>query len=150
MKKKVLLAVLVVGLTGVTAAQSFSQEQVQQANLTKYENTINNYTSELPGWIQNLIGDQDINIYVNQGQNNSFNISVKMDGLKVEQINDSALESPDIEVWTSTDVVEKVVESENPVSEMKKAINNDKIRYQANNTWTKVKIFFADLFMKLL
>lgn len=150
MKKKVLLAALVVGLTGVTAAQSFSQEQVQQANLTKYENTINNYTSELPGWIQNLIGDQDINIYVNQGQNNSFNISVKMDGLKVEQINDSALESPDLEVWTSTDVVEKVVESENPVSEMKKAINNDKIRYQANNTWTKVKIFFADLFMKLL
>ena len=73
-----------------------------------------------------------------------------MDGLKVQNMTDTALDNPDIEVWTSTEVIQNITESEDPVGDMQEAINNDEIRYEANDTWTKIKLFFTDFFIGLL
>ncbi|QKQ98262.1 hypothetical protein GKQ38_01870 [Candidatus Nanohaloarchaea archaeon] len=153
MKWKLALAGLLLAalMTGTASAQSNSTDlNLQKYNLSEYESTINKHTDELPGWIKDLVGDQDLNIYIDQGQNDSYTVSIKMNGLKVQNISDSALENPDIEVWTSSEVIQKIIESKNPVEDMKQAINNGEIEYQANDAWTKIKLFFADLLMGLL
>lgn len=150
--KLAVAAVLLVTFAGAASAQTNSTEDfnVEKHNLTDYEDKINNYSDELPGWIKNLIGDQDINIYIDEDTEDATNISLKMDGIKVDEIDGSSLENPDVEVWTSTDVIEKVVDSDQPVEDMRTAIDEGKIDYQANGTWNKVKVFFAEMLFKYL
>lgn len=153
MKSKLVLAALItVFMIGAVSAQSNTSQDfnVEEYNLSEYEDTINTYSDELPGWIKDLIGDQDINIYIDEGSEDATNISIKMNGMKVDEIDDSALENPDIEVWTSTDVIEKVVDSDQPVDEMRTAIDEGEIDYQANGAWNKVKVFFAEMLFKYL
>ncbi|WEL23449.1 hypothetical protein [Candidatus Nanohalovita haloferacivicina] len=153
MKSKLVFAALMtVFMIGAVSAQSNTTQDfnVEEYNLSEYEDTINTYSDELPGWIKDLIGDQNINIYIDEGSDDATNISIKMNGMKVDEIDDSALENPDIEVWTSTDVIEKVVESDKPVDEMRTAIDEGEIDYQANGTWNKVKVFFAEMLFKYL
>lgn len=152
MKTRILATAFLVGMFAATATAqtNTTSMNLDSYNLSEYEDTVNQHTDELPDWIKDLVGDEDVNVYINEGQNDSFNLSIKMDGLKVQNMTDSALDNPKIEVWTSTDVIQNITESEDPVGDMQEAINNGEIRYEANDTWTKVKLFFADLFMGLL
>lgn len=152
MKTRILATAFLVAMFAATATAqtNTTSMDLDSYNLSEYEDTVNQHTDELPDWIKDLVGDEDINLYINEGQNDSFNLSIKMDGLKVQNMTDSALDNPKIEVWTSTDVIQNITESEDPVGDMQEAINNGEIRYEANDTWTKVKLFFADLFMGLL
>jgi len=152
MKTRILATAFLVTMFAATATAqtNTTSMNLDSYNLSEYEDTVNQHTDELPDWIKDLVGDEDVNVYINEGQNDSFNLSIKMDGLKVQNMTDSALDNPKIEVWTSTDVIQNITESEDPVGDMQEAINNGEIRYEANDTWTKVKLFFADLFMGLL
>jgi len=152
MKTRILATAFLVTMFAATATAqtNTTSMNLDSYNLSEYEDTVNQHTDELPDWIKDLVGDEDVNVYINEGQNDSFNLSIKMDGLKVQNMTDSALDNPKIEVWTSTDVIQNITESEEPVGDMQEAINNGEIRYEANDTWTKVKLFFADLFMGLL
>lgn len=152
MKTRILATAFLVAMFAATATAqtNTTSMNLDSYNLSEYEDTVNQHTDELPDWIKDLVGDEDVNVYINEGQNDSFNLSIKMDGLKVQNMTDSALDNPKIEVWTSTDVIQNITESEDPVGDMQEAINNGEIRYEANDTWTKVKLFFADLFMGLL
>jgi len=152
MKTRILATAFLVTMFAATATAqtNTTSMDLDSYNLSEYEDTVNQHTDELPDWIKDLVGDEDVNVYINEGQNDSFNLSIKMDGLKVQNMTDSALDNPKIEVWTSTDVIQNITESEEPVGDMQEAINNGEIRYEANDTWTKVKLFFADLFMGLL
>lgn len=152
MKTRILATAFLVTMFAATATAqtNTTSMDLDSYNLSEYEDTVNQHTDELPDWIKDLVGDEDVNVYINEGQNDSFNLSIKMDGLKVQNMTDSALDNPKIEVWTSTDVIQNITESEDPVGDMQEAINNGEIRYEANDTWTKVKLFFADLFMGLL
>lgn len=152
MKTRILATAFLVAMFAATATAqtNTTSMNLDSYNLSEYEDTVNQHTDELPDWIKDLVGDEDVNVYINEGQNDSFNLSIKMDGLKVQNMTDSALDNPKIEVWTSTDVIQNITESEDPVGDMQEAINKGEIRYEANDTWTKVKLFFADLFMGLL
>lgn len=152
MKTRILFAAFLVAVFAAagTAQSNTTSMDFDSYNISEYEDTANQHTDELPQWIKDLVGDENINVYINQGQNDSFNLSIQMDGLKVQNMTDTALENPDIEVWTSTEVIQNITESEDPVGDMQEAINNDEINYEANDTWTKIKLFFADLFIGLL
>lgn len=152
MKTKILLAGFLIAIFAAagTAQTNTTDLELQKYNLSEYESTVNQHTDELPGWIKDMVGGEDINIYIDEGQEDAYNISIRMEGLKVQNITDSSLDNPDLEVWTSTDVIEKIIEAEDPVQEMKDAINNEEIEYQANGAWNKVKIFFANMFFKFI
>lgn len=152
MKTRILFAAFLVAAFAATGAAQTNTTTMDfdSYNLSEYEDTANQHTDELPGWIKDLVGGENINIYINEGQDDAFNLSIKMDGLKVQNMTDTALDNPDIEVWTSTEVIQNITESEDPVGDMQEAINNDEIRYEANDTWTKIKLFFTDFFIGLL
>lgn len=146
MKRKAVITAISLALFMAPAAAF----ELNEGNLSEYKETANQHTDELPDFVKDLVGDQDINVYIDRNQSESHNISLQMNNTKVEEIQNQSLQQPDLEVWTSNDVMENISESEQPVQQMQTAIDNEEIRYEANDTWTKVKIFFAETFMNLL
>lgn len=118
-------------------------------NLTEYKDLVNENFEQLPDFVKNLVGDQNINIYIDRNQSESYNLSLQMNGTQVESINNKSLEQPNIEVWTSTEIIENITESDQPAKQMGSAIDEEKIEYRANDTWTKITLFFAGNLMKL-
>ena len=126
--------------------------ELKEANLTEYEDRANQHTEELPSFVKDLVGDQDINVYIDHhtSESEDYNLSVEMNGTTVEEIESSSLEEPDIEVWTSSKIISNITESEKPVDQMQSAIDSGDIEYQANDTWTSIKLFFAETVMGFL
>jgi hypothetical protein len=144
-KRTIVTAIsLVLLIMPVTSAAEFNLEQ---EILNEYKEVANSNSDKLPDFVKNLVGDQNINVYVNRDHSESFNMSLKMNGTQVEAIGNHSLEDPDLEIWTSTDIIQNISESERPVEQVKAAIDEDKIRYEANDTWTKIQLFFAETFM---
>lgn len=146
MKQRSVITVISLALFMVPATTA-AEFDLNQDSLTEYKQIANQNSDQLPDFVKDLVGNQDINIYINQNMSESYNLSLQMNGTNVETIDNRSLEQPDVEVWTSTEIINNISESENPVEQMKKAINEDKVKYQANDTWTKIKLFFAEKFM---
>lgn len=138
---------LILFLAPIASAAEF---QMDQKSLSKYKEAANQHSDQLPDFVKDLIGNQNINIYIERNQSESYNLSLQMKGTKVDSIDNQSLENPEIEVWTSTKIIKKVSESDEPVKIMSDAINKNEIEYQANDTWTKVKVIFIETFMKLV
>lgn len=148
MKSKVLVtAISALLLAAPAVAAEFNPGS---SDLSDYKQKANQHIDDLPGFVKDLVGDQDINVYVDRNQSENYNFSIQMNETRVEQIGNSSLENPDLEAWTSSRVIENITESEKPVQNMKSAVDTGEIRYQANDVWTKVKIFFAETFMNLV
>ncbi len=146
MKQRLVITAISLALL-MAPAVTAADFNLDQENLDDYRETANNHSEELPKFVKDLVGDQDINIYIDRNLSETYNLSLQMNGTEIENIDNQSLEKPDLEVWTSTDIIQNISESEQPVEEIKTAINEDKIEYQANDTWTKIKLFFAETFM---
>lgn len=130
-------------------AATAAELETDQNSLSEYKEVANQNSEQLPDFVKDLIGDKDISIYIDANESQSHNLSLQMNGTQVETIDNQSLENPDVEVWTSSRIIQNISESEEPVEQMKSAINEDDIEYQANDAWTKIKLFFAETFMNL-
>lgn len=148
MKRRAIITVVSLALFMAPAATA-AEFDSDQESLNNYKDIANNHSDELPEFVKDLVGDQDINIYIDRNQSESYNLSLQMNGTQVKNISNQSLEQSDIEVWTSTEIIENISESDQPVEDMRAAINEEKIEYQANDTWTKIKLFFTETFMNL-
>lgn len=138
---------LALALASPATAQEF---QVEDYNVSEYTDEINSHSDQLPGFVKDIVGGEDINVYIDREDKEQYNLSISMDGMDVKNLSTTQLEEPTLEVWTSEEIVQKIVKADEPVTEMKDAINNGDVDYEANKTWTKVKLFFANIFMKIL
>jgi len=100
--------------------------------------------------VKNIVGDQDINVYIDSNKSESQNLSLQMKDTTIETIDSQSLEKPNIEVWTSSEIIEELAEANYSAEELKTSIREDEIRYQSNDTWTEIKLFFAETFMNFL
>jgi len=148
MKQRAVITAISLALFMAPAATA-ADFDLDQESLNDYKDTANQHSDQLPDFVKDLVDDQDINVYIDRNQSESYNLSLQMNGTRVETIDNQSLEQPDIEVWTSTDIIENISESEQPVEQIRTAIDEDEIEYQANDTWTKIKLFFAETFMSM-
>jgi hypothetical protein len=148
MKQRSVITAISLALFMAPAATA-AELQMNQDSLSDYKEVANQNSDQLPGFVKDLVGNQDINIYIDQNMSESYNLSLQMNGTNVETIDNQSLEQPDVEVWTSTEIINNISESEKPIEQMKTAINEDKVKYQANDTWTKIKLFFAEKVINL-
>lgn len=146
MKRNLVITAISLALFMAPAATA-AELDLDQQSLNDYKDMANNHTDELPEFVKGLVEDQDINVYIDRNKSETYNLSLQMNGTQIETVDNQSLEQPDIEVWTSTEIIENISESDQPVQDIKSAINEDEIEYQANDTWTKIKLFFAEAFM---
>lgn len=149
MNKTKILPVLFLTLALVSPATA-QEFQVEDYNVSEYTDEINSHSDQLPGFVKDIVGGEDINIYIDREDKEQYNLSISMDGMDVKNLSTTQMAEPTLEVWTSEDIIQKIVEADEPVTEMKDAINNGDIEYDAKKNWTKVKLFFANIFMKIL
>lgn len=128
-------------------AATAAEFDLDQESLKDYKEIANNHSDELPDFVKDLVGDQDINIYIDRNQSESYNLSFQINGTEIETIDNQSIEQADLEVWTSTEIIQNISESDQPVEQMRTAIDEEEIEYQANDTWTRIKVFFAETFM---
>jgi len=140
MRRKAVITAISLALL-VAPAATAADFGPEQETLDEYKDIANQNSDRLPDFVKNLAGNQDINVYIDRQDAESYNLSIQTNSTMIENVEDSSLDQPDIEIWTSTRVIENVSESDQPVERIKTAINEEDIEYQANDTWTKIKLF---------
>lgn len=149
MKNRIVITAIFLGLFMASSATA-AHLQADQNSLSDYKKVANQNSERLPVFVKDLVRNKNINFYIERSQSENVNLSVQMDGTKVETIENGSLDNPDIEVWTSSKTIHEISDSDKPVDETKSAINQGDIEYQSNDTWTTVKLFIAETFMNFL
>lgn len=151
--KKVLAVFLVLMMAGAASAHTAHtaaglsdtnvSKALQQANFSEYRDEINSQTSELPGFVKTLIGDQRINIYF---EDSDLTLGVVMNGVNVAEIKEQSIQNPTLEVWISEGDIEAVANSETPQAELISRLKNKDIRYKVHGAFNQLKFFFVKIF----
>jgi len=141
MKLKILVSLLVFMSIGVSAQQVEAQE-VQTQDIEQAVEVYNSNTDRVPSFMSSLIGDQTINVHID---NKTFGI--EMDGKEISRAEKSALEDPTLEVYASTEEVESIASSEEPVKQLNQRLKNGSIEYETKGTVNSAKFF---IFEKIL
>jgi len=146
--------VFVLLLAGL-AAFSFAApaEEIPQEKLDSVKESFNNRTSELPGWLNPLIGKQRINTYIVSSadleavqQDKDANITpvmtlgVEMSGKTMERLRDGALSDPTIEVWVSRNDLKEAAESDTPVKTLRSKVQSGEIVYRVHGFINRLRI----------
>ena len=106
-----------------------------ELNMSQFIEENNQKIKRLPGVIRKLLGNEKFNIIID---NWSFSITTK-DGL-IREIS-KPLESPDIKIQLSKEVIKRIASSEDSVAEILKILREGKITYSGVTLKGKIKIF---------
>ncbi len=143
MKKSVVLMVV----AALFATPAIAQEiQVNEENLEYAKQQYNNNTDQLPGIAKSLIGDQTINVYLNDSGTQE-NIGIQMNGTEIETVDTSSNENATLEVWVQRESVEEIAESQTPAEDLRQKINSEEIRYEVHGLMNKIKFGVLEMFL---
>lgn len=145
----VLVLFLLIGFATAQAGEDVSQLKEQ----------FNQNSEALPGFVQSLVGDQDINLYVGVGADTAnqsdvntsgnYTLAVELEGLEIVDIREEPLEDPSLEIWVPQDELEKLLESDNPVGEFSRGLESGEIRYEVNGFTNTIKFAVVKGLFKL-
>ncbi|MEM3405832.1 MAG: hypothetical protein QW117_02590 [Candidatus Pacearchaeota archaeon] len=97
---------------------------------------------EIPEEIGKLLGNQRINVYVD----NSFVLAVEIISSKF-YIKEK-FEKPTLEIYTTSFITEKIEKSDNPTKALLEAYKNGEIKIVKKTFLNKVKFFFGKFFLR--
>lgn len=143
MKKLVLAAALVLSLSFATAYDFSTQSSDQLEN---YESKINERASEAPAFMSGLLGNQTINLVVQDGSTNTT-AGAKIEGLTLTDLNPEGYEDPSIQIYTDTKTVKNISESDKPLNTAAAEFKQGDITYTADGFWNKIKLSIAETFL---
>lgn len=97
---------------------------------------------EIPNKLKPLIGNQEINIYLDNVFSFSLNILEGKIDYSTEELNKTSLE-----VYLSNEVLDKILNSENPSTKVVEYYNSGEIVIKRKTIMNKIKFFFLNLFI---
>ena len=103
----------------------------------------------LPGPLAGLFNKQRINIHVANSEGIDFNAGLVTENKKVVKLQNSLLEKPTLNVYTSEKTVNKITNSANPLKSLQEALSNKEITYKAVGFVNKIKFGVSSLFVKI-
>ena len=104
-----------------------------------------NENFEAPGFFKALFGEEKINLHITLDDGEVLVVGISMENSKITTIKDVALESPTLNAYAGEEVMDKILYSEDPFSELKKGLDNDEVTYKATTIKSKVKYGVAGL-----
>ncbi len=141
-KTLVLLAV-----AALFTAPALAQEiPVNQENLDYAQKQFNNNTDQLPGVAKSLIGDQRINVYLNNSGTQE-EIGIVMDGTEIDTTDTSRVENATLEVWVQSETIEEIATSQTPAEDLRQKINSGEIRYEVKGFVNQIKFGVLEMFL---
>lgn len=101
---------------------------------------------ELPGIAGILFGNDRINIEVITPEGMENYKLVVVDKV-ITEFSTGILSDPTINAQGNTDLIDDILESEDPLQEFRAALDDGRITYQGVGVWSKIKLFFVSLFV---
>lgn len=115
MKKKALsLLLTTVLLASFGASYSLDSDEREEV-----KELVNSNTEQIPDAVAAVIGDEDFNFVVETEDSKEY-IGVEMDGLKVDSIENTAVEGATANIVVKESAMEELVKSDTPVADAKK------------------------------
>lgn len=142
MKGKIVLALSVLMIAGTASAQSAS-------SLDSAQDVYNNRSDEIPGFLASIVGDERINVEINES-GDVREIGVVMDGVKAAEVKEGGVENATINAYVEADTLESIASSEQPLQATVEAVKSDRIRYSATSTTGKITLGIVDLLTDLI
>ncbi|MFB6242046.1 MAG: hypothetical protein ABEJ36_04585 [Candidatus Nanosalina sp.] len=126
--------------------------QLEPVNLTKLKTQFNKNTDRIPGFVGSLIGDQTIainlsNVEKDRGLLKEDVIGIKMDGLKISEIQWGAFNETTLKIWIDQEDVNTLMESNQPLQDLKQMLKNGDIRYETYTFTNKIKMMLMQIFL---
>lgn len=143
--RKVLLAITLALFVGAGAA--FEVSDLQNSDLGQYESVINNQTDNAPPFLSGLVGNQTVNMNIENSDGTDITAGAKIEGLVVTEMQAEGYENATIEITTDQETVDAIAESSNPVGTAMTEFKDGDIEYEAEGFWNKLKLSVAEALM---
>ncbi len=143
--KRLLFAVTIALLVGSGAG--FQVSDLQNGDLGQYESVINNQTDNAPPFLSGLVGNQTVNMNMENSDGTDVTAGAKIEGLVVTEMQAEGYENATIEITTDQETVSTIAESNNPVGTAITEFNDGDIEYEAEGFWNKLKLSIAEALM---
>lgn len=137
MKKIGFLVIFMVFISSALAQNALMEEYSQELQ-----------GQELEGALGTLFGDDKINLYMKNDEG-TIVIGIVTEDKVVKSIEEGELEKPSLNVYTDEDTIMKIQNSDNPLQELKKSLDEGKVRYEAIGFFNKIKFSFLSIFSNI-
>jgi len=104
--------------------------------------------SELTGVAGSMLKNERVNMYLKDGESTKV-FSLVTEKRKVISLAEGELTDPSLKVFSDLDTVMALKNSATPADDLKKALDEGKITYEAVGFWNKIKFGFSNFFMKI-
>lgn len=139
--KKILILFSLLILMGSVFAQDSSIDYLfsnPESGVAEYNENIGN----VPKSIKSLVGSEKILVYI-IGENQTRHITLTMNKAMIESYSFEEDDKATLVVYANETAVNRILDSNNRVAELKIAMKNKEITYQSRGIFKKIKFGFA-------
>jgi len=147
----IICAVLLIALAvfiakKLTMPSPASQPEYTTAVIDKYlqnpeniKKAYNDYNGNVPSFLKFIFGDERINVKVARLDGTTVNLAIETKNGVIVDSKLGELQDPTIQAEISEATIKRIYESQNPVSEIDKALDSGEIAYDSQRFATSVK-----------
>lgn len=131
MKKSILFVIVILASFSVFAHGDYSEDIT-----TMQEQLLG---QELQGSFAKYMSDERINLNIGLQDGKDLDLGITTENKVITQFDEVTLENPTLEIHTTEDTLNTILESENSLMLIAKALNEGTIQYKANGFFNKIK-----------
>lgn len=104
---------------------------------------MNIYSGEIPGLLSSIIGNQTINLRIENEEARDKEVGVKIEGAAVREMQMGGYPNATLRVETSVSQINEITTSDQPLQELNSALENGGIEYESNGAFNSLRMSFA-------
>ncbi|MFA6462286.1 MAG: hypothetical protein WCV90_08545 [Candidatus Woesearchaeota archaeon] len=103
---------------------------------------------ELTGVAGSMLKNERVNVYIKEGEK-TWTLGLVTESRKVVSLKEEELTNPTLKVFSDMETVTSIQNSATPADDLKKALEDGKITYEAVGFFNKIKFGFSNFFVKM-
>ncbi len=116
----------------------YLHENIEASEL---KDEINANNEEIPSFVENIVGDQRINV---DFQETNATYGAEMNGTKVEKLGTEEVDNPTLQVNVNESSLDAVMSSEHGFEELREQMDKGGIEYEALTTTNRIRFFLTE------
>jgi hypothetical protein len=121
-------------------------QALEMPEIGQIKDDYNNNIDKIPKFVKRLIGTERINCYIETEEGEITFYAMTKKGM-IEELEEGELDDPTLIVRTSDATIEAIMEAEDPVARLKKAMKDKELTYEAQSFGKKLKWGFNRMLM---
>jgi len=118
-------------------------------NIGEVKDQYNSNIENVPGFVKKIFGDERVNAELELANGTTVEYYMITEKGVITSLEKGLLDDPTLNVKTKEEVITRILQSENQVQELQKAIDEKEISIEAVGVGMKLKMFFIKLAVKV-